>query len=807
MVDSISRITSALESARELTLEAAAVASSRLGETSYHRYSQKITPEGLRSLLNSRNEREVRDGMKRVASLLASDDPTIDLELYFADVVKNIGSSNDIKVKRLIAVYLLRYAERQPNVALLAVNSIQKSLTDPDPQSRALALKMLSDIKIPSLYPIVLHSVKKSVSDSAPEVRSAVSFALLKLYREQRETVADDVKPLLVDLLSDTDPLVVSSALLLLKEAFPQSLDLLHGHFRRYCKILPQLSQWSQAYLIDLLIDYCKTFIPRPILTDSLDTTRSMPLPDAFNAIPFATYDVALDPDLELFLQTIQKMLHSPSAAVIVSISKALFELSPPVAFKNSRITHVLARLISAPSFASDRGVILQCILVYCAVDPTTFSPFLKKFFLFPSDDTATAVNKLKIIATLVNLNNVKKVVLELKYHIVHDKRPSVIQEALKSIAACGQLSQSLSLHITKWLLVGMETSIVSTSLDSYVNVVRYLIQENPTQHLGTMVHLAKTLKTEKKLSGNAKAGIIWLFGEFSATNFSICPDVLRILVPGFSSEPRETRSQIVLFAAKILSCDLDNFKNSRSEDESYDFDQSRISQMAQAVFHLAKFDDDFDIRDRARMFSSLFDKQRYEIASLLLQAPKPASMCSLTFDAPISLSAANLAHLNIDHDMEEYLTTISWSEDQENNKSSELRKPAELKDYNKLKTSFSSSSFFAGKDNQRRSSSIAENQNSSKASSSRVFTSSIGKKYHLQSLDEFFSDVPSKEHKTVKRGEIEQESTSDEGSSSEDNLSEQESDSGDYESTDSSDSDVDDESDSNSDGDEERSL
>ncbi|CUS22473.1 LAQU0S05e06172g1_1 [Lachancea quebecensis] len=763
MVDSISRIASAFESARELTLEAAAVAASRLGESSYHRYSQSITPEGLRSLLNSRNSREVRDGMKRVASLMACDDPTINLESYFADVVKNV-SSDDVKVKRLVAIYMLRYAEKDPGLALLAVNSVQRSLSDPDSEVRSLALKAISDIKIPSLYPIVLHSVKKAITDAAADVRCAVGFALLKLYREQREELTNDILPLLQDLLADLDPEVVSSAIILMKEAFPDHLELLHGHFRRYCGLLPQLCEWSQLYLIELFAKYCKCFIPKPILVDSSDASLTVPLSDDFTDIPFAVYNVSYHADLSLFLDSMQKLLHSQNAAVVVAISKAYFELTPPLTFKNSKAADALVRLIAVPSVADGRALILQCILVYCAVDPSTFSRFLNKFFLFPSDDTNTAIAKLKILSTLVDLNNVKRVVSEIKYYIANDQRPAVIQEALNTLAGCGQLSRSLSLHITKWLLTRMVGGISSASLDSFVSVLRSLIQENPTEHLHTMLDLSRVLRTQDNLSGTAKAGIVWLFGEFSSINFIICPDVLRVLIPNFSREPKEVRLQIVLLAAKLLSWEIDNSRNSSTEGGAFDAENSRTAQMARAVFYLAKFDDDFDIRDRSRLFCSLFDNERYEIASLLLQAPKPSSIAPMTLHMPLSGNASSFASLGLDPDTEDYLTFCSWTFDGDADESSALRAPAQTKDYSRMKTSFSSSTFFGAKtgNNFSRDSPAAQTSDGAQSHASRDFTSSAGRKYKLQSLDEFFSDIPVKDQR--KRRVIVEEESSDEG-------------------------------------------
>lgn len=97
MVDSIAHIASALESAKAITLEAAAIATSKLGESSYTHYSNRINGKQLRTLLNSRNPRDVKDAMKRIITLMSSGDSSIDTSTYFADVVKNI-TSDDIKI-------------------------------------------------------------------------------------------------------------------------------------------------------------------------------------------------------------------------------------------------------------------------------------------------------------------------------------------------------------------------------------------------------------------------------------------------------------------------------------------------------------------------------------------------------------------------------------------------------------------------------------------------------------------------------------------------------------------------------------
>ncbi len=62
---------------------------------------------------------------------------------YFSSVVKNVASP-DIEIKKLVYIYLLHYAESEPDLALLSINTIQKSLTDQNPQIRAMALRVMS---------------------------------------------------------------------------------------------------------------------------------------------------------------------------------------------------------------------------------------------------------------------------------------------------------------------------------------------------------------------------------------------------------------------------------------------------------------------------------------------------------------------------------------------------------------------------------------------------------------------------------------------------------------------------------------
>lgn len=105
-----------------------------------------------------------------------------DVSEYFPDVVKNVVSQN-IEVRKLVYIYLLRYAEQEPDLALLSINSFQKDLSDKNQIIRAMALRVMSGIRVPVISPIVLLGIKKCVTDSSAYVRKTAAHAIPKCYR------------------------------------------------------------------------------------------------------------------------------------------------------------------------------------------------------------------------------------------------------------------------------------------------------------------------------------------------------------------------------------------------------------------------------------------------------------------------------------------------------------------------------------------------------------------------------------------------------------------------------------------------
>lgn len=81
-------------------------------------------------------------------------------------------------------IYLLRYAEVEPDLALLSINTFQRDLADANPLIRAMALRVLSGINVPMVENIVILAVKKCSADPSPYVRKAAALAVIKCHNK-----------------------------------------------------------------------------------------------------------------------------------------------------------------------------------------------------------------------------------------------------------------------------------------------------------------------------------------------------------------------------------------------------------------------------------------------------------------------------------------------------------------------------------------------------------------------------------------------------------------------------------------------
>lgn len=245
-----------------------ASALSTLGDAQF--WEETISPSTIRNELSSSdpsNPNSTPTLQKGMKWLLASISKGRDVSDFYPHVVKLVGATS-LEVRKMVYMYLVQYADYDATtreLSLLSINSFQRGLADHEQLIRALALRVLSSIRIPDILQIQILGVQKCAKDRSPYVRKCAANALAKLSPRcdamQREMLLDIMKNLLD---TDTCTMVLSSALIAFCELCPERLDLIHTSYRKICHLLTDMDEWGQVAIIDMLARYCRTFFKAP---------------------------------------------------------------------------------------------------------------------------------------------------------------------------------------------------------------------------------------------------------------------------------------------------------------------------------------------------------------------------------------------------------------------------------------------------------------------------------------------------------------------------------------------------------------
>ena len=618
--------------ARELTLDAASAARS-VRTTS----SKPLDRNQVKKLLDSRNEREVLDGLRRVLSMMYRSQKTLPL---FSSVVKNVASPN-LEIKKLVYIYLIHHAEQDPDLALLSINTIQKSLSDTNPQVRALALRTMSGIRVPVISQIVSLAIKKGAGDMSPYVRRAAALAIPKCYRLDPSQLPQLLEYLSI-LLGDKQYYVAGAAVTSFLEVCPERIDLIHKHYRMLVKMIVDMDEWSQLSTLRLLTVYARKCFPRRTRLVKSKEKATADLKDFYGEGTDANSEgeqvLVLDPDLELLLNGIRPLLQSRNSGVVVAVARCYDAVGTP-AYVKTAIGPLVALLRGAQDI---QQIALYNIVSICLNHPADFVRYASHFLVRATDAQPVWELKLELLTLIFPHapQHVKSLILNELEHFSRGSDKVLVREAVRAIGRCAQTDANTAPRCLR-LLLGQITSLDGTLAAESLTVIRHLIQQDPDAHVATVVRLAKNL--DSATDPQARATIIWLVGEFSGLNGkdNIAADVLRILLKDFASEAEVAKRQIVLLGAKVYLHYL-NRQIEEAQEQAGDIDgggegeqqappqpklleddDHPIAKLWKYVLLLVRYDTSYDLRDRTRLYKALLGVP--QLATLMLLAPKPA--------------------------------------------------------------------------------------------------------------------------------------------------------------------------------------
>ena len=582
--------------------------------------------DDLKMMLESDKDGLKLEAMKRIIVMIAkgkSGDTTKEL---FAQVVKNVVTKNT-ELKKLVYLYLTRYAEQEQDLALLSIATFQRSLKDPNPLIRASALRVLSSIRVDMIAPIMLIAIKDCSNDMSPYVRKTAAHAIPKLYSLEPE-LKDEIIELIERLLNDKTSLVLGSAVAAFEEVCPERFDLIHQNYRKFCSLLVDVDEWGQVIIINMIMRYART--------QFLDPNKKIPDSDG---PPF------VDLDLKMLLRSCKPLLQSRNSAVVLSVIQLYLNLAP-----NSEISALLVKPLIR-LLHSHREIQLVVLKNICTLTSpkigessseikindlknddeagdgmnedddddkilemvtgksmkSLFEPYLKSFFIKSKDVTLAKILKLEILTNLSNSANISLILREFQAYIMNYQDDlEFMSVTIQSIGKCASRINEIApvcLNGLIKLLSNRNEAIVSQS----IVVIRTQII-NKDENVISMIIKQVTKLLTKVTTPRARATILWILAEFCNKNekaLKSSPDVLRQITKSFCQESNIVKLEALDLAAKLYIINEDN---------------ERFKLMVN-LFNLAKYDLNYDVRDRGRMLRQLLND--VELAKKVLLAPK----------------------------------------------------------------------------------------------------------------------------------------------------------------------------------------
>lgn len=191
---------------------------------------------------------------------------SLPVDQFFPLITSLLSPSTPLPSRTLISLYIIHCSLLSPTLALLSINAYQKDLSDPNPIVRAGAIKTLSRMGLSDIRELVGMAIGKGCRDGSWYVRRATADAVISLWRtDPTEDNKESLLPTLKVLLDSASPLTVGSALSAWDELTDgDGWELIHGSFRKWCKMLMDVEEWGQCVLLRSLLRYGRKFFLDP---------------------------------------------------------------------------------------------------------------------------------------------------------------------------------------------------------------------------------------------------------------------------------------------------------------------------------------------------------------------------------------------------------------------------------------------------------------------------------------------------------------------------------------------------------------
>lgn len=540
----------------------------------------------LRRELNSLKGDIVKDAVKKV---IASMTVGKDVSSLFPDVLKRMHTE-DVELKKLVYLYIITYARNNPKEVLLSVNSFQKDAAHRSPLIRALVIRTIGCIRLPSITDYFCKALAEALKDGDPYVRKTAAVCVAKLFDVAPESVEEHgfIKSLRL-MISDHNAMVVANAVAALaeiaestaKDVFKITPDMLN----KLLAAMNECTEWGVVFILDCLAKFN---------------------PTAKQA--------------ESVIERVVPRLVSNNSAVTLSAVKVIIKYLDLVSNQSMR-KFVLRDKVPKPLITMLSGdkpeiqyVALRNINLVLQKEPHLLDKHIRHFFCKYNDPLYVKLEKLEIMARVASDENFEKLLMELRAY------SSEVDETFvrKAIATIGRVAVKLDKAARKSMRVlldiikanpggqgeGKEREVGFVAQNA-VAVMADILRKYPNRFEKVVDIVCKNgidgFDEEKPL-----AAMIWIIGEYS-TIVEDAPEYIEEAIENFDDMDEKCQLSLLTATVKLFL---------KRPDDAKEMVQGLLKKASSNV-------DNPDLRDRAYVYWRMLATDA-KVAQQVILSEKP---------------------------------------------------------------------------------------------------------------------------------------------------------------------------------------
>lgn len=374
----------------------------------------------------------------------------------------------DLVTKKAVYHCTAMYASKNPELSLLAVNTLMQECSDSNPLIRGLALKTLTSLNHETFVEYCLRGINQGLSDKSVYVRRVAARCCARVYQQNVDLYNDGtLVNQLYNMLRDSDPIVVVNSMMALEEILSKEGGIVINKniANHLLNNLKDMTPWGQCYILNILQKY------KPKTQD--DTFNMLNILDAFLVSQNTAVTTAC---LQLFLSLISSLPHLRPQVFkrfIKNIVAAIPQGNPELVF------HILDHL---NSYREEIKAELQ--------------PHYSIFFCKESDPLYLKKLKLNMLPHLTMPSHAKEILSEIFLHTSSSSR-EISLWALKAVTVVFKCDASTAPIVIKKL----KQLIDSENPHTLSNIFRVVRSLNLNEIKGGSEIIAKIASKHQKLT------------------------------------------------------------------------------------------------------------------------------------------------------------------------------------------------------------------------------------------------------------------------------------------------------------------